>query len=248
MNNYNVDSAGFVLEVTDNPIKEFLMSVPIPDSTRTYKSVSHTQLMEVTLESLSKCGFDLHKEIYTSGQQGLVANGRYHLNFGNDPDMGLMIAWQNSYNKKVTLKFAVGNHIFICSNGMIVSDMSKFKSKHVGEIQFIAPKQLAEDICKAGDHFETMIKQKERLKEIEITKRVTSELLGRLFIDDAIITSTQLNIIKEELKRPTFDYGYENSAWNLLNFITYSQKTAAPETWIEKSMATHHFFLKEFSL
>jgi hypothetical protein len=228
--------------------KQFLIDTPLPDTTRTYKCISHKQLMDITLESLDKCGFELSKEIYTSSAGGNKANGKYYLKYGNDHDMGLMIAWQNSYDKSLSLKFGVGTHVWICENGLICADMARFKSKHVGQVQTITPAELKEAICRAGEGFEHMILQKERMKEIEVSKKVQAELLGRMFIQDAIINSTQLNIIKGQIEKPEFDYGFKGSVWETLNHVTYSQRTATPDKWMERSMKTHKFFIEEFNI
>ena len=155
--------------------KEILVNMPAPIQTRTYKPSEHKQLIDITLESLDTCGFKLTRELYSVGKGGQQANGKYHLEYGNDPDMGLMIAWQNSYDKVLSLKFAVGTHVFVCSNGMVVGDMGTLNMKHVGEIQQITPQALREAVCRAGEKLDHMILQKERMKEIEVSKRVQAE-------------------------------------------------------------------------
>jgi len=238
------------LDLVKEPMtsKEFLRAIEVPKQTSWYKPVSHAHLMDLTLESLDKCGFNLHKEIYSYAAEGNKANGKYHLNYGNDPDMGLMIAWQNSYNKTLSLKFAVGAHVFICENGMVKGDMGTFKSKHVGEIQTLTPKLLTEYICGAGNTFEKMVIEKRRMQEIEVTKRTCAELLGRLYLEEHFITSTQLNIVKKELDKPTFDYGYTGSLWELYNHVTYALKTATPDTWMKRQMDNHQFFTQEYEI
>lgn len=231
-----------------NTMKQFLLDTPIPAQTSTYKPITHGQLMDITMESLDKCGFILSKEIYTSSNNGMRANGKYHLKYGNDHDMGLMIAWQNSYDKKLSLKWGVGSHVWICENGLICADMGKFKSKHIGQVQQITPVKLREAICRAGEGFDHMIVQKQKMKEIEVSKRIQAELLGRMFLEDAIITSTQLNIIKREIEDPTYDYGHPGTLWELLNHTTLAQKQMLPEHWMSKSMATHQFYTREFEI
>lgn len=93
--------------------KDFLKAMPLPQQTSWYKPVGHAQLMDITLESIDRCGFELKSEHYTHAAGGAKANGKYHLSYGNDPDMSIMIAWQNSYNKQLSLKFAIGGYVFI---------------------------------------------------------------------------------------------------------------------------------------
>lgn len=241
-----------MIETIDSPVvnmnKQFLIDTSVPETSRTYKAVAHEELMNITLESIDKCGFTLIKEVYTSSREGQRANGKYHLSYGNDNEMGLMIAWQNSYDKKLSLKFGIGTVVYICENGCICADMGRFKSKHVGDVQQITPHTLQEYICRAGDTFDKMIVERQKMKEIEITKKATAELLGRLFIEDAIITSTQLNIIKNQLERPSYDYGAEGTVWELMNHCTLAQKEAKPELWMDQSINLHRFYTKEFNI
>jgi len=222
--------------------------MPLPAQTSYYKPVGHGQLMDITMESIDRCGFQLRSEHYTHAAGGAKANGKYHLDFGNDPDMSIMIAWQNSYNKQLSLKFAIGGYVFICENGMVRGDLGTFRSKHMGEIQTVTPKLLSEYISQAGETFEKMIIEKKRMQEIEVTKKTTAELLGRMYIEEGIITSTQLNIIKSELTKPTFDYGHKDSLWELYNHTTYALRSASPTHWLQQQIDNHSFFTQEYGI
>lgn len=228
--------------------REFLRSLEVPQQTSYYKPISHGQLMDLTLESLERCDFKLRSEEYTFASGGAKANGKYHLDYGNDADMSIMIAWQNSYNKQLSLKFAIGGYVFICENGMVRGDMGTFKSKHMGQIQTMTPKLLTEYISDAGETFEKMVIEKRRMQEIEVTRKTTAELLGRMYIEEGIITSTQLNIIKSELVKPTFDYGHPDSLWELYNHTTYALRSCSPTTWLQQQIQNHEFFTGEFGI
>lgn len=228
--------------------KQYLLSVPVPEQTNTYKPVTYEELIRVTLESIDSCGFILDQEIYTHSNDGMRANGKYLLQFGNDPDMSLMIAWQNSYDKSLSLKLAVGTYVFICTNGCVSGDMGTYKSKHVGDVQEISPAKVKEFICNAGESFFKMVEEKEEMKSISITNREMAELLGRMFIDKEIITSTQLNVIKNEIKKPTYDYGDVHSVWTLYNYATFAIRDTNPRYWLQTQIDIHKFFTQEFNI
>ena len=96
-----------------NFTKDLLLSTPLPQETNSYKPISHEQLIDLTLTGIEKSGFKLENELYSSAQEGNIANGRYTISNVADNDMQLQIGWQNSYNKQLTLKFALGTQIFI---------------------------------------------------------------------------------------------------------------------------------------
>jgi len=204
--------------------------------------VSHSQLIDLTLNSIDKAGFKLDKETYSSAVDGQVANGRFSISNVADSEMQLQIGWQNSYNKQLTLKFAIGTRILVCSNGCVSGDFGAFKKKHVGEIQSFTPGAIIDYIAQAGEAFTLMQQQRESMKQIEITKRTKAELIGRMMLEEQFITSTQLNIISRELKAPTHDYNAKDSLWELYNYTTFAMKESHPAQWMESHIKAHKFF------
>jgi hypothetical protein len=225
-----------------NTTKELIMNTAVPVQTRTYKPVSHSQLIDLTLNSIEKAGFTLDKETYSSAVDGQVANGRFSISNVADSEMQLQIGWQNSYNKQLTLKFAIGTRILVCSNGCVSGDFGAFKKKHVGEIQSFTPSAIVDYIAQAGEAFTLMQQQRESMKQIEITKRTKAELVGRMMLEEQFITSTQLNIISRELKAPTHDYNAKDSLWELYNYTTFAMKESHPGLWMDSHIKAHKFF------
>ena len=227
---------------TFNTTKELIMNTPVPVQTRTYKPVSHSSLIDLTLNSIDKAGFKLDKETYSSAVDGQIANGRFSISNVADSEMQLQIGWQNSYNKQLTLKFAIGTRILVCSNGCVSGDFGAFKKKHVGEIQSFTPGAIIDYIAQAGEAFTLMQQQRESMKQIEITKRTKAELVGRMMLEEQFISSTQLNIISRELKAPTHDYNAKDSLWELYNYTTFAMKETHPSQWMESHIKAHAFF------
>lgn len=222
-----------------------LVEVTPPVDTRTYRAISHNQLIDLTLEGIHNSGFQLGRQYYSMARNGNVANGRYTITNVADSEMQIQIGWQNSYDKSITLKWAMGVHIFICSNGCISGDMGAFKKKHQGSIQEYTPQAIAEYIKTAAEVFVGLQKQREEMKQIEMTKRTIAQLLGRMVIENEIITTTQLNIIEREMKHPTHDYGAKNSMWEIYQFVTYSMKDIHPTLWMDTHIKAHDFFTNE---
>jgi len=220
-----------------------LVATKVPAQTTSYKPVSHAQLIDLTLGGIQSSGFKLDKQIYTQAGDGQVANGRYTISNIADSEMQIQIGWQNSYNKQVSLKFAIGIHVFICANGMVNGDMGTFKRKHVGDIQEFTPQSITEYIKSAGDSFREMQIQRESMKQVELTKRQQGELIGRMVVEEGFISSSEMNIIRKELQRPTHNYGAENSLWELYQHTTFSMKETHPVNWMSDHMNAHSFFV-----
>lgn len=220
-----------------------LVAVKLPEQTKRYKPVSHAQLIDTTLNSIETSGFKLDRQAYTWAADGQVATGKYTISNIADREMQIQIAWQNSYNKQVSLKFAIGIHVFICSNGMVNGDMGTFKRKHVGDIQEFTPQSITEYIKSAGDSFREMQIQRELMKQVELTKRQQGELIGRMIVEEGFISSSELNIIRKELQHPTHNYGAESSLWELYQHTTFSLKETHPVNWMSDHMSAHSFFV-----
>ena len=231
-----------------NTTKEMLINATLPLETRTYKPILHEQLMDLTLNSIQVAGFQLDKELYTGTPDGQIANGRFTISNVKDNDMQLEIGWQNSYNKTLSLKFAIGGRVFICANGCVSGDMGAFKKKHRGTIQEFTPTAITDYIKEAGEVFQKMVKEKEAMKQIEITKRTKAELIGRMVLEEQIISSMQMNMIAKEIEAPTHDYGAPDSMWELYNYTTFAMKGLHPMVWMSDHIKAHRFFVNESGL
>lgn len=225
--------------------KQILLNAELPQQTRTYKPIEHQRLIDLTLESIGGAGFELGSELYSAARDGQVANGRYTIKNVADSEMELQIGWQNSYDKSLSLKFAIGTKIFICQNGCVSGDYGAFRKKHVGTVQEFTPSAITEYIKSAGEAFRRMQEERDRMKEIEITRRTKAELIGRLYLEDSIINSVQMNIISRELDNPTHDYGAPGSMWELYNYTTFAMKETHPTLWMQNHQKAHSFFVNE---
>jgi hypothetical protein len=228
---------------TYSTTKDVLLSAEIPAETRTYKPITHQQLIDLTLESIQGAGFTLDKQLYSASPNGQVANGNFTISNIADSEMQLQIGWQNSYNRTLSLKFAIGARIFICQNGSVHGDMGSFKKKHMGEVQQFTPSAITEYIKQAGDTFSKMQAEREEMKQIETNKRVQAELVGRLLLEENLISTMQVNQIAKELTSPTYDYEAPGSLWELYQFTTQTMRETHPSFWINDHIKAHKFFV-----
>lgn len=226
-----------------------LLHAPIPEKTESYTPISHKRIIEHTIDVLNSEKFKIKKHIYRSSTDGLIGSGEYHLEFGGDPEMGLMLAWQNSYNKQVSFKYAIGAHVFICENGMVAGDLAAYRRKHTGTADEDALAHIVDYIKQGSAIFKRLIEDRDKLKTHELTLKDVSEMVGRMYLYDQIITSTQLNIMKREMEKPSYDYGVDAmNAWAIYNYATYAFKQDNPRNWINRHTELHHFFAKEFGM
>jgi hypothetical protein len=235
------------------PVKTALVSeaqvrnVELPQHGKTYSVIPHGHAIDETKKALLTAGFLIKSEQYRTTLDGQVAQGVYHLEYGNDPDMGLMFAWSNSYNKSMRFKCAVGGHVFVCMNGMVRGDMSSFVRKHTGSALYEATQHINDQITNARNHFSTLVEDKESLKDVLLTPREKGTILGRLFAEQEILTLTQVGIVKREMDKPSFNYNCDpNSAWAMYNHVTVALKESHPNTYLQDHEVLHDFFINQY--
>ena len=232
----------------------FLENQPLPNHGKSYTVVSHKTVIENTKNLLESSGFTIRKEVYRANMNAQVAQGVYHIyptqsiddQINDETELGMMFAWTNSYDKSTRFQCAIGAHVIVCSNGLIAGDMMNFKRKHVGSADYDMIMQLSNQIKNGEKHYTRILNDRDSLKNVTLTNREQSELLGRLFADDEIVTSSQVSIIKKEMKKPSFNYDcLDDNAWAFYNHVTHSLKVSPPRDWMQDSQNFHDFMMNE---
>ena len=219
----------------------------LPNHGKTYTVIPHGYIIDETRKELQAAGFEVSKEIYKTNLNGEVAQGIYHLNYGNDQDMGLMFAWSNSYNKMMKFKCAVGAQVFICMNGVVSGDLSNYARKHTGNALQEATDTIRHQIANAKMYYDQLVKDKDMLKDITLTKSQQAAIVGQLLIEQDILTLSQVGIVKRELETPTYTYNAPaDSAWTLYNHITLALKDSHPMSYLSDHQKLHGFFVDQY--
>lgn len=228
---------------------ESITSTRLPKYDSSYAVIPHGTIIEEIKNRLKDKGLQLTKETYNGNINNQIIQAQYNISNDGDNEIGLMLAFGNSYNKARIFKVSVGANVFVCDNGMIVGDMSNYSRKHTGNALNEAIAAIELQLRLADEHFRILCSHKDQLKEVTAPKRLQAELCGRLFMEDKIISVTQLSIIQRELEEPSFNYGvHEESGWYLYNAVTYALKKSHPLNWIEDHEAIHEVFINEFDL
>ena len=234
---------------TQDCTKEYLTSVALPTHAESYTVISHEFIINHTMEQLALHGFSVEKETYRANSDGSIAQGVYYLNYTKDPEVGLMFAWSNSYNKLMRFKCAIGGYVFICMNGVVAGDMGSWGRKHLGSADTETVKAIVEQISNADVHFDRIVADKDIMKKITITERKQAELLGMLYAQYEILSSEQMSIVKQQMDKPSYDYNCEiNSLWAFYNHVTHALKKAHPRDWMDDQRKLHWFIAMEFDL
>ena len=221
--------------------KAHLVSVPLPNHGATYTVISHQSVMDYVYTELATAGFSVVHEEYRCTADGQIAHGIYKLNFNNDPELSMMFAWTNSYNKQVRFKCGVGGHINLTGTTMVCGDMGSWARKHTGTADEETIKTIQDQIANAHMYYNQLCSDKESMKGITLNKRKQAQLLGILFAEYQILTTEQASIVRQQMDRPSHVYIDSNSLWAFYNFVTIALQHSHPKTWMEDQRVLHYF-------
>ena len=230
--------------------RTYLESSPLPNHGKSYTVISHKEVIDNTLNLLSKSGFAITKEIYRSNMNANVAQGIYHLRPVNPKDntilqeeeLGMMFSWTNSYDKSTRFQCAIGAYVKVCANGMIAGDMMNYRRKHTGTANMDTKLHMSDQIKNAEKYYTRLIADKDYLQTIKLNCKEQSELAGRLFIEEDILDSQQMSCVKTEMEKPSFNYNTGNdNAWAFYNHVTHALKKAHPRDWLNDQKDFHDF-------
>lgn len=231
----------------DFTTEDYLRKAALPVHGNTYAVIPHGTIIDNTKAALAKAGFAIEQELYKSTFQGSVAQGVYHLNGGSDPEMKMMFAWSNSYNKTMRFKCSAGSYVFVCMNGMLSGNLGNASRKHTGSALQDAIGFIEYQASQVTKQYNLLVEDKQMLKNKLITRKKSSEIIGRLFADEEILTLTQLGVVQREMKKSSFDYNADpDSAWYLYNHVTNALKDSHPSQYLDDHAKVHNFFVNEF--
>lgn len=230
--------------------EQFLKNVEVPLETSTYKPVEHRIVIDTIEETLYKANIDILKKNFLSTNKGNQVTFHYTLDLSDDKEQAIQIIAQNSYDKSLSFRLVSGSKIIICSNGMVLSNTGDaFKKKHVGEIQTLTPAKIYEYIYNSQQYFDNYISKRDLLKNYELKENAVPELVGKLFLEEDVLNTEQLNILKKEVNNCSYNYNCDkNSAWQFYNNVTAALRSSHPSLWVKNHVKLDEFINKELIL
>lgn len=216
----------------------------LPQKTDTYMPVPHMELLQIVESRLLESGYTITKRSVEQSTDGQVIIAHFLISKGEgELDYTQEFGVVNSYNKTKPIVFASGGHVFICANGMVVSEFTTVR-KHTSKVWDEIYDKLTEAIEKMEYNWEKLQQDvlKMTLTFLNLTQK--AEVLGRLFVEEEVITITELSKIKKELSKPTHDYEACDTLWELYNYVTFVLKDAHILRKTEALKKTHDFMVE----
>lgn len=221
--------------------KAHLISVPLPDHGDSYTVISHESVIDHVYNELAAAGFVIADEDYRATADGNIAQGVHRLHYNSDPELSMMFAWTNSYNKQVRFKCGVGAYVNHIGTAMVCGDMGSWARKHTGSADEETVATIKEQIANAQMYYDQLVADKNAMKEIKMNKRKQAQLLGILFAEYQILTTEQASIVRSQMDKPTHVFEDTSSLWAFYNYVTTALQSSHPKTWMEDQRILHYF-------
>ncbi len=214
-------------------LKDQLDLIKVPEATDSYVPVSHYALAD----KLSAISTDILRDYQLVGETYAVARQGNQLfallKFRNDnTEMGLSLAYRNSYDKSMSVGIAIGASVFICDNLALQGEIAVMK-KHTKNIWNDLEDLAISSLYKAQKNFERVVVDAERMKAIPMKNDEAFRLMGFLYGHD-LVSPRQLTTLKEEWLHPSHEEFQDRNLWTLFNATTESLKSCPPTVIMER--------------
>jgi len=228
--------------------KELITSIPLPEHAGRYGVIPNSVFLNEIQEHLDKKGYKVAEERYLTANNGQILTGNLRIQDESDLELMPSINFVNSYNRTRKASIRVCAMVLICKNGLMGStEHGSYSRKHIGEKALPDFRKHLELAVNGLDaEFERLLKNKQEMKEIELHKKIKAQLVGDMLLNEDLITSTQLGILKKEINFSEHFKG--NSLWDFYNHVTESFKDTHPSFYDKQHVKFHSYITDKFSL
>lgn len=217
-------------------------AVKVPEATNTWFPMGYIPM----IEQLEKRAGDLLGAGIKDRQLGLGRNGDqffglWELDITDDEGMGISIGARGSVDKSVAQGFVAGGNVFVCDNMMFCGDSVHVVRKNTRHVLDDVMAKIDDVLKAAVGSFDSLVSDRQRLKEIDVDTTRGYELIGRAVGTD-VLRPTQANVAYREWKKSEHEEFRPRNLWSLYNAFTEGLKKGQAGDVISRHTGTHTFF------
>lgn len=227
--------------------KAIILNTPITNNrSAKYGRIHHSVFLEEIPQQLAQHGYIIKEERLMTANKCSILSGSYMIQSDVDIEMCPSISFVNSYDGSKKALIQASSTVLVCKNGMLRSGF-KGSRKHIGDNATSDFRIMLQNaIGGLKSEFEQLVRNKEEMKCIELDKMTISNMIGDLYLNQGIITETQLSVFKHERKHSKDFQG--NSLWSVYNNMTEAFKTLHPSNYTKTHALFHTYILDSFQL
>lgn len=227
--------------------KQDILDCPLPAQTASYSVIPHKVFLEEIAAELRSKGYTIAEERYLTLSNCQVLTGMYRIMSSIDSDMAPAISFVNSYNKTRKAEIRASALVLVCKNGMIGTvDNGAYTRKHTGDALEQFREHIKMVIAGLEDEFKRLILNREEMRKITLTNELRATLIGDMYINEGMINSAQLSILKSELKKSLYFRG--DTLWDFYNNCTEALKDNHPSFFDKQHIKLHTYVCDKFNL
>lgn len=207
--------------------REELMTIPIPEGTRTHQPLSHFEIVEVLEEALSFRYLKVTRDEYAVSADGMKMFGVMDLNTGFDGG-NFSIGLRNSNDKSMRLALTAGLRIFVCDNMAFSGDFTPLLHKHSRRLDLRDSISIAVDRIQRG--FEPLGRRVTEMRDFGLTDNDARLLIYRAFLERAVrgVPRNLMSAVHDNYFSPKYEDFRARSLWSLSNAFTSAFKELSP--------------------
>lgn len=212
--------------------RQVVLNIPVPQETETYTPLP-AHLIFGTIDKLcQELGLTITKEEFLLHGNGNKQRMRFFFSVP-DSDFTRELVLISSYDKSIALRAASGVTVVVCSNGCLIGDIKIYR-KHTGSVDQELEQFLRDCLTDMQTMYQYAEETREKYKSIVLTPEQVSIVLGKCFFELEYLSSSQLNIVKEQFKHPKYDYEADPmSLWSFYQHLTYALQGEPADNYLE---------------
>lgn len=218
-----------------------LINISVPNRSWSYTPISHQTLIDLSKQELQNANLTIVDTKYQHTKNKKVVTGTFTVE-GFDKDFGMSLSFINSYDKTRAVGIVAGVKTFVCLNGCISGDVS-FQRKHQGNVDQQIHSKIREQIARMKKRYSDTLDDFTRWKKLPFSRNNMAKAAGLMFYND-MFNASQLSIIKQEIKNPSFDYGTKDTLYDFFQHTTHALKKSHASTVLKDHINVYKRFAK----
>lgn len=225
--------------------RQEIVDTPLPTHKGRYGVIPHELFLNTVADKITSRGYGIIDERFLTNKDNQVLSGTYTIGGYDDIDITPSIYFVNSYNKSKIASIRIGGMVLVCKNGMLSSRV--YSRKHLGAKAYEDfSNQIDKGLDKLDEDFNNLIINKNEMKSLTINKDTIHKLVSDMFLEEDLITSTQISILKRELK---YSKNFkDDTVWSFYNNVTESLKSNSASNYNAQLSKFHAYASDYFDL
>jgi hypothetical protein len=210
--------------------REELAALTVPEETRTFKPIGHSDLIEKIMETLWYRRMNIVRDEYAVSQDGMKLFGLLEMDL-EYKGVRFAIGIRNSNDKSMRVAMVAGYKVTVCDNMMLQGDFQPLLAKHSKNFALEDGLSIACDrIQRNIGRLHQEINQKQ---EKVIEPRDAKSLLYTAFTDGRFPISLFRAVHREFFIAPSYEEFKASTMWSLENAFTTTFKKLNPMSQFE---------------